>query len=392
MKTWASQKLFSAVHSNNLVYNTCWEDPRIDRQVLKINEADRILMITSAGCNALDYLLDNPKSIHCVDMNSRQNALLELKIAGIKSLDFETFFQIFGRGAHVEFKDIYRKQMRPLLSESAKSFWDEKYYYFEGSRFRTNFYARGTSGMFGQAFRLYIQWSQVKDYVIAMFECQTVDEQREIYRKFVKPFFWSPAIEKVMGWDAALALLGVPRAQRLQVERDYHGGIFQFAKDSVETVFTELPLNENYFWWLYVNGKYTKERCPEYLKKHNFEVLRQRVERVQLTTGSILDTLKNSEQDYSKFVLLDHMDWMSVHASDVLAEQWEWILKRSQKKGSRIIWRSGAFKNEFITDLVMPDGLRVSDHLHFQDEIAAQLHVLDRVHTYASFHIADVRH
>ena len=31
LKEWVSSQVFSLVHSNNLVYNTCWEDPRLDR-------------------------------------------------------------------------------------------------------------------------------------------------------------------------------------------------------------------------------------------------------------------------------------------------------------------------------------------------------------------------
>jgi S-adenosylmethionine:diacylglycerol 3-amino-3-carboxypropyl transferase len=33
------------------------EDPAIDNEVLNIRSEDRLVMITSAGCNALDYLL-----------------------------------------------------------------------------------------------------------------------------------------------------------------------------------------------------------------------------------------------------------------------------------------------------------------------------------------------
>ena len=77
--------IFKNVHSSNLVYNICWEDPRCDRQVMNINEESKIVMITSAGCNALDYLLDNPAQIHCIDLNSRQNALVELKKALFKA-------------------------------------------------------------------------------------------------------------------------------------------------------------------------------------------------------------------------------------------------------------------------------------------------------------------
>ena len=51
----------------------------MDRRWMKLDASSRVLMITSAGCNALDYLLDDPKKVVCVDLNYRQNALLELK-------------------------------------------------------------------------------------------------------------------------------------------------------------------------------------------------------------------------------------------------------------------------------------------------------------------------
>jgi len=90
--------VFNAIHGGQLVYNACWEDPRLDREALRLGPDDTVVVITSAGCNALDYALDGPRRIHAVDLNPRQNALLELKQAGIRALDFETFFQMFGRG------------------------------------------------------------------------------------------------------------------------------------------------------------------------------------------------------------------------------------------------------------------------------------------------------
>src|SRR5262249_44831794 len=97
---WFNKTWFNMVHHHNLVYNTCWEDPRLDRQALKLAPDAPVRAIPSAGCNALDYALQAPRHIHAVDMNPRQNALLELKIAGIRRLDFETFFGLFGRGRH----------------------------------------------------------------------------------------------------------------------------------------------------------------------------------------------------------------------------------------------------------------------------------------------------
>src|SRR6266571_4843183 len=52
-----NHRLFKAVHRRNLIYNTCWEDPALDRVALELGPSDRVMVITSAGCNALDYLL-----------------------------------------------------------------------------------------------------------------------------------------------------------------------------------------------------------------------------------------------------------------------------------------------------------------------------------------------
>src|SRR6516165_5411203 len=91
-------RIFKAVHRRNLIYNTCWEDPALDRVALNLGSDDRVLVITSAGCNALDYLLAGAGEVNAVDMNPIQNALLELKKAALESLDYDSFFSLFGKG------------------------------------------------------------------------------------------------------------------------------------------------------------------------------------------------------------------------------------------------------------------------------------------------------
>jgi S-adenosylmethionine-diacylglycerol 3-amino-3-carboxypropyl transferase len=46
--------VFNAIYSRSLVYNTCWEDPAVDRIALDLKPDDTLLVITSAGCNVLD--------------------------------------------------------------------------------------------------------------------------------------------------------------------------------------------------------------------------------------------------------------------------------------------------------------------------------------------------
>jgi hypothetical protein len=97
VKAW-HQKFFSLVHGNRLIYNTCWEDPRIDRKLLNLGPESSVVVITSAGCNVLDYLLDGPAAIHAIDVNFRQNALLCLKLALIRHGDQALLFSLFGNG------------------------------------------------------------------------------------------------------------------------------------------------------------------------------------------------------------------------------------------------------------------------------------------------------
>jgi S-adenosylmethionine:diacylglycerol 3-amino-3-carboxypropyl transferase len=61
------ERLFRTLYASSLVYNTCWEDPAVDRQAFNLTPEDVLLVITSAGCNVLDYALLAPKRIHAVD-------------------------------------------------------------------------------------------------------------------------------------------------------------------------------------------------------------------------------------------------------------------------------------------------------------------------------------
>ncbi|MCB0641087.1 MAG: DUF3419 family protein, partial [Phaeodactylibacter sp.] len=149
--------VFNQVHSKNLVYNTCWEDPRCDRELLEFDRDSNIVMITSAGCNALDYLLDDPGRINCIDVNFRQNALLQLKKSTFRNTDHATLFELFGKGVHQDAKRIYQEQLREELPEYAKGYWDKNINFFNGKGPRKTFYHYGTSGIFAWMASKYIK-------------------------------------------------------------------------------------------------------------------------------------------------------------------------------------------------------------------------------------------
>jgi len=389
---WVSARVFRFVHGNNLVYNTCWEDPRLDRAALDIQPSDNLLVITSAGCNALDYALCGPQHVYAVDMNPRQNALLDLKIAAIKTLDFEDFFRLFGYGFHPEARRLYQRQLRPALPAWSQAWWD-KWIKFFNNKHRT-FYYRGASGAFARLIRIYIdRMIRVRPHIDSILEAETLAEQQEIYERHLCERFWSRSMRFAMNRDTTLSMVGVPRAQRRQVETQYQGGIVKFVQDSVEAVFCKLTLADNYFWRVYLKGEYSRKCCPEYLKADNFERLKDGlVERISTHTNSVQGFLDKHNGDISKYVLLDHMDWLSDKFFPLLELEWQAILRRAAP-GTRVLWRSGGLKTDYIDRVgVTANGQmrKLPELLTFHPQLAAELHQKDRVHTYGSFYIADV--
>ncbi len=388
---WLNVRMFNFVHKNNLVYNTCWEDPRLDRVAMDIGPKDNVLVITSAGCNALDYALNNPNAVHAVDMNPRQNALLELKMAGIRNLEFEDFFGLFGRGSHDHASKLYTMALRSSLSPWAQAYWDKRIKLFDRSK---SFYFFGTSGRFARFINFYVdRIVKVRPWINELLSAKDVDVQRDIYDGEIRDKFWTKPLNFAMGRNATLSMLGVPRAQRQQVDMHYEGGIVQFVQDSVESVFAKLPIADNYFWRVYLTGEYTDDCCPEYLKPDNFQLLKNGlVDRVQTHTDSVEGFLRKNDVQISRFVLLDHMDWLSTQFYPLLESEWQAILLRATPD-ARVLWRSGGLKTDFVDRVnvrLNGQNRELGEVLNYNKELAAELHELDRVHTYGSFYIADL--
>ena len=386
------QKIFNALTSRSLVYNTCWEDPSVDRRALNLAADDRVLVITSAGCNALDYALAGPTRVHAVDANPRQSALLELKLAAIKRLEFEDFFMLFGDGHHSRFAHIYRELLRDELSPFAQSWWDGRAHWFCGTAARDSFYFYGLAGIVARGFRAYLDLRpELRLAVHSLLESRSLSEQQDIYDRRVQPLMWTRGMNWALSRQLTLSLLGVPHPQRKEVQRQHEDGVSGFIRESIEYVFRNLPVRENYFWALYLRGHYRPNCCPEYLKPENFSALKGGLAaRIEVRTSTVTAFLQQTDERISKFVLLDHMDWMSSYHPEALAEEWQAILEKATAT-ARVIFRSAHMQPAYIEALRLSGGRRLRDVLDFRDGLARALQSLDRVHTYAGFHIADVR-
>jgi S-adenosylmethionine-diacylglycerol 3-amino-3-carboxypropyl transferase len=387
-----SMKVFNFVHGNNLVYNTCWEDPRLDKKALNLTPEDNVFVITSAGCNALSYAIDGVKHVYCADMNYRQNATLELKIAAIKELDYETFFKLFGNGRLPGVQQIYRDKLRQHLCEQSQQYWDQYINKFFDNP-RKTFYFCGTSGYLAKWINTYVNMRGMRKNLNALINAPNLEEQKAIWND-IRDKFWSPLMRFVVNRDTTMSMIGVPKDQRKQIEKTY-GEVVPFVQECLDAIFGVLPIQDNYFWRVYSTGCYTEECCPEYLSREGFNILKAgAVDKVTAYTCTAEQFLRNNpDVKISKFVLLDHMDWLADKFYQHLIDEWDAILLTAAPN-ARIIWRSGGLDTSQYIDTV-PVKLngqekKLGDILRYHQEEAAELHKLCRVHTYGSFYIADL--
>lgn len=374
-------RIFKNIHSNNLVYNACWEDPRIDRQLLAIDASSSVVMLTSAGCNALDYLLDTPAAIHAIDVNPRQNALLHLKLAVIEHGDFEDLFAMFGDGAHREAHLLYRS-IRQHLPPPSQQFWDAKIKYFDRRGLKKSFYYRGSSGAFAWTMRQFLRANKsFRNHVYDFIEAETLQEQRDLYGQ-IEPHLWNAACRWLLKRHAVMAMVGVPRPQYDLIDRQHPESLPGYLRDSMRRVATELPISENYFWRVYLKGSYTRRCCPNYLREGNFRQLRAAAERIHTHTTTLAGFLHANPGDYSHYVLLDHQDWLAWHDPAALQEEWRLILANS-RPGTKVLFRSASLDADFLPEFAQRA-------LRFLPEQSDLLHHQDRVGTYSSMHFAEV--
>ncbi len=379
-----SSKTFNYIHTQNLVYNTCWEDPRCDRQLLDLQPDSKVVMITSAGCNSLDYLLDKPAELHCIDMNARQNALLQLKMATYGNGNSHSdLFAMFGEGKHYSAEDFYKETLRSQMPFFAQQYWDKNIDFFSGKGVRKSFYHHGTSGIFAWTFSKYMKLQgKIFDKVERIMNAKSIEEQQDIYRQ-IEPKLFNQFMKWTMNRHLVMCMLGVPQAQQELFAKRYELGALGYIQACLKKVFTEIPTNDNYFWRVYINGAYSQNCCPNYLKKENFELIGQNTAKIQTHNSTVSDFLIQNPSDYSHYVLLDHQDWLANYFPKALEEEWRLILENS-KKGTKILMRSASETVDFFPNFV-------KERVIFEQDKTKTTHQADRVGTYGSVYLGEVQ-
>ncbi|MBL8877909.1 MAG: BtaA family protein [Phycisphaerales bacterium] len=366
-RDWLERMVF-----HGIVFNMSWEDPEMDRIALRPGANDTIISITSAGCNPLNFLCQTPKKLISVDSNPAQTAVLELKLAAIATLDYETFFDIFAARRPNIVTSVYRARLRPMISQRSREYWDRNLWMAA-----RGLYQFGKNGLFFLIMRRFLKFlgidlNQADDF----FEIDNLEEQYAWYRKHVAPKLWGKSAKLFVYFKPFMFLAGV-HPHQFDLVHERHD-MFEYVKERIEYVMTRVPIYDNYFMSVAVTGKFRGKRVPPYLLEENFQTLRDNLHRVHVVNGWLgpfLDSQPAGSID--KFNLLDIFDWMWTR-TQLYESTWHSIMRAASERAT-FIYRSGSYQLEPPTN--------VRDQLKPHPELARKLLARDRSATYGSFYI-----
>ena len=359
-----------------LLWSQSWEDPELDLASLALGPGDRLLVVTSGGCNALSLLTEGPREVVAIDMNGAQSMLLELKLAGIRALDHEEFLNLLG----VRFVEegppraapagaLYRR-LRDVLPDAARRFWDGRTALIERRLVNAGRYERHLA-RFRALLRLF-RGGKVDDLLR-----QSAATQRDFYRER-----WDGR-----GWRLFFRIF----FSRFVLGR---GGLdpqfFRFVAGDpsfgdhwlklAEHVLTELPVRENYFLAQICTGRYLHRRAvPRYLDPRRFDALKRCADRVRVVTDE-LERFLFTEPDAScdAFSMSNVFEWMDrPHYAALLQELW-----RVGRPGARLCYRNLLVHRERPAEL--------AGRLRSHQAAARRLLPRDRSFVYSNFVLEEV--
>ena len=353
----------------DILYAQCWEDPEMDRIAFKIKPGDTVFSITSGGCNALAFLLDDPAKVICLDMNRFQNYLLSLKISAFKTLGYNETLEFFGVQPSDRRWELYEK-LKPILSEEEQLYWNNKKADINRGIIHCGKYERYMH-LLKRVFRILIG----KKIISELFNASSIEEQRILFKNKWDNFKWRLFCRIFLSRAFASMLFDKAFYKYLEPTFSFE----KYYRSAVRKAVTELPAKENYFLAYILSGNYFIDNLPVYLKKENYNFIRDHVDRIKMVTSGCQEYLRSLPRDtISKFNFTNIFEWMSIEEFTLLLLE----TLRTAKNGAVITYRNHLVtrnRPEMFADQIIPD-MKLSIELQKRDRsFIYKAYVVERI-------------
>ncbi len=377
------ERLFEKLF-HGLVYTQIWEDPEIDLEALALQPDSHVVTIASGGCNVLSYLTGNPRRIAALDLSLAHVALNRLKLVAASRLpSWEAFYRFFGAADAEANVAAYERLIAPYLDAPSRHYWEGRSLQQLGRRrisiFARNAYRHGVLGRF-----IGLSHAIARAYGVDLREllsARTLDEQRRFFETTLAPLFDKRAVRWVTANRLSLYGLGIPPAQYEALADG--GDMRRVLRSRLERLACGFSLDDNYFAWQAFGRCYADNASgplPPYLRREQFDVVRARVDRVEVMNRSITEYLADCpDASRDRYVLLDAQDWMTDAQLDALWTE----ITRTARPGARVIFRTAAEPS------LLPGRLdpALLGRWRYEAEISQALTARDRSAIYGGFHL-----
>lgn len=327
-------------------YSTCDEDSNSEIWALNITPSDTVLCVTGSGCRTLSLLACNPQSIISIDYSAGQNYLLEMKLAAIRNLSYDTLLQFFGVEDHYNRWEIFCSLEEQISPKAGAYFRAHQWAIKRGILFTGRhelFYIRFTAPLMRLLFGHHFD---------RIFHASTLEEQRSIYQKHVSGRLWRWLIS--LGFSPMMFRY-VFKDQDLFIETNVN--MTQYLLERLDHTFSYHLAKDNHWISLMFNGKYPGRHClPHFLLKENYLAIRQATTNVELVTADLIDYVKQlPDQFVNKYSLSDVSSYMKGEKFEGLLRE---VARTSRVKG-RLCYRN--FLNKCLIPLDLQEVMQRDD-------------------------------
>ena len=354
-----------------LLFTLNWEDPRLDQKALQIQAGDSVFGITSGCCNILEFLLFDPSVIYAVDINPTQSYLMELKIEAIRQLNYKEFIQFLGVEQAANRLELFQK-FNNNLSKEALDYWNKNQ-----SLISKGIFFQGRFEKFVNIAGKAIRFLQGKKKVEKLFKIKNDASQ--------KYFF-----DNVWNTKRMKLIFNLLFNKRTLAKKGLNADYFHFDDDSksfAESFFNRykkaarnIPVYNNYFLSLYLQGKYNSmDELPECYKEENFELIKQRLDRIKLFTQDAQQWFNQmKDESINCFALSNISELMSTDETEILFK----AVLRTASPEARVIFRNLMIPRE------VPKNLQ--KHIVLNKALSKELLENDRSFVYSKVHAYEV--
>jgi S-adenosylmethionine-diacylglycerol 3-amino-3-carboxypropyl transferase len=327
------------------------------------------LTVASAGDNTLSLLTRDPARVVAVDLSPAQLAALELRVAGYRALSHVELLELMGSRRSARRNALYSR-CRPQLSAEARRFWDGQHAAIANGI--------GAAGKFERYLSLFRRWVlplvHPRARATRLLRTACPEERVRYYDEVWDTLPWRALFrgffsERVLGW------LG----------RD--PSFFRYARESVAEhllrrvryALTALEPGANpYLHWI-LTGTHGAT-LPHALRPENFELIRDRLDRLQWHRAPIEDLLESRAlPTVDRMNLSNVFEYIAPDRFRALIER----LASAARSGARLMyWNMIVPRNGAET---VPDRLRALGGL------SRELFARDKVFFYSALRVEEVR-